>query len=149
MNLQPLQRSRQLHLPDMATPKEIKEHLAIALREVGKIKPWFDDEVNEWTFSHPSYPVEYGGETAKEVIRNYPKYLREFIKQRLNDNLDHLTKRQTKGHGGERPGAGRPKGSVIEEKERISLRKDITSWFRSNPQAIEMTRRTIQKHGAA
>jgi hypothetical protein len=133
----------------MATSKEIKEHLEIALKEVGKIKPWFDDEVNEWIFSHPSYPVEYGGETAEEVIQNYPKYLREFVKQRLNDNLDRLTEKQTKGHGGKRSGAGRPKGSVKEEKERISLPKDITSWFRAHPQAIEMIRKTIQRHRAA
>jgi hypothetical protein len=133
----------------MATPKEIKEHLEIALKEVGKIKPWFDDDVNEWIFSHPSYPVEYGGETAEEVVKNYPKYLREFIKQRLNVNLDHLTEKQTKGHGGKRLGAGRPKELGKEKKERISLPKDITSWFRANPQAIEMTRRTMKQHRVA
>jgi hypothetical protein len=26
----------------MATKKEIKEHLKIALLEIGKIKPWYD-----------------------------------------------------------------------------------------------------------
>jgi len=129
----------------MATPKEITEHLEIALKEVGKIKPWFDKDVNEWIFSHPRYPVEYGGKSKEEVIKNYPKYLREFIKQRLNDNLDPLSEKQTSGHGGKRAGAGRPKGSVTEEKERISLPKDITEWFRANPQAIEMIRKTIRQ----
>jgi len=37
----------------MATQKEIKEHLEIALKEVGKIKPWFDEEVNEWILATP------------------------------------------------------------------------------------------------
>ena len=55
----------------MATAKEIKEQLAIALQEIGEIKPWFDPDVNEWIFSHPKYPVEYGGESSKEVIENY------------------------------------------------------------------------------
>jgi len=133
----------------MATPKEIKEHLTIALEEIGKIKPWFDEDVQEWIFSHPSYPVEYGGETSKEVVTNYPKYLREFIKQRLNDNLDPITEKQTRGHGGKRAGAGRPKGSTKEEKERINLPKDLASWFRHNPQSIEMARKAMQKHRVA
>ena len=86
----------------MVTPKEIKEHIEIALKKVGTIKPWFDEDVQEWIFSHPSYPVEYGGNTPAEVVTNYPKYLREFIKQRLNNNLDPLTEKQNRGHGGKR-----------------------------------------------
>lgn len=129
----------------MATTKEIKEHLEIALKEVGKIKPWFDEEVNEWVFNHANYPVEYGGESAEEVIENYPKYLREFIKYRLNNKLNPLTESKTKGHGGKRTGAGRPKGSVKEEKERISLPKDIAYWFKHNPEAIDRTRKLIHR----
>jgi hypothetical protein len=133
----------------MATAKEIKEHLEIALEEVGNIKPWFDEEVNEWIFSHPNYPVEYGGESSKEVIKNYPKYLREFIKQRLNDNLSPLTEKKTKGHGGKRLGAGRPKGSVKEVKGRVSLPEDLVSWFKNDPKAIELARKTMRKHHTA
>jgi hypothetical protein len=133
----------------MATTKEIKEHLEIALKEVGEIKPWFDEEVNEWIFSHPNYPVEYGGESAQEVINNYPKYLREFIKQRLNDNLNPLTEKKTKGHGGKRIGAGRPKGTVKETKGRITLPEDLISWFKNDPEAIELVRKTMRKHHVA
>lgn len=133
----------------MATRKEIKEHLEIALKEIGNIKPWFDEEVNEWVFNHTNYPVEYGGKSAEEVIRNYPKYLSEFIKQRLNNNLNPLTEKKTMGHGGNRDGAGRPKGSVKEEKERISLPKDLAFWFKHNPNAIEITRMTMRKHHTA
>jgi hypothetical protein len=129
----------------MATQKEIKEHLKIALQEVGKIKPWFDEDVNEWVFSHPNYPVEYGGNSAAEVIKNYPKYLREFIRQRLNNNLNPLTEKQTKGHGGKREGAGRPKGTLKETKIRISLPKDLASWFKQDPKAIELARKTMRK----
>jgi hypothetical protein len=84
----------------MATKKELEEHLKIALKEVGKIKPWFDKEVNAWIFSHPAYPVEYGGESAEEVIENYPKYLREFIHHRLNNRLHPIMEKQTNGRGG-------------------------------------------------
>jgi hypothetical protein len=86
---------------DMASRKEIKEHLEIALNEVGNIKPWFDKDVNEWIFFHSNYPVEYGGESPEEVIQNYPKYLQEFIKHRLDNNLNPLTEKKTKGLGGE------------------------------------------------
>jgi len=95
----------------MATKQEIEKHLKDALSEIGEIRPRFDKEVNEWIFSHKLYPVECAGDSPKEVIKNYPKYLREFIKQRLKDNLNPLVEKKTKGRGGRRPGAGRPKGS--------------------------------------
>ncbi|MES2121719.1 MAG: hypothetical protein V4492_02945 [Chlamydiota bacterium] len=71
----------------MASKKEVDEHLKAALEEVGKIKPWFDKSVDAWLFAHPAYPVEYAGDSRAEVIKGYPLYLREFIKQRLNHNL--------------------------------------------------------------
>ena len=133
----------------MATQKEVKEHLAIALKEIGTIEPWFNKEVDEWVFSHPNYPVEYGGESADEVIKNYPKYLREFIRERLNDNLSQLTEKRTKGHGGKRKGAGRPKGSVKETKERVALPKDLAFWFKQDPKAVELARKVMRKHLSA
>lgn len=130
----------------MASRKEIKEQLEIALKEVGKIKPWFDKDVNEWIFSHPNYPVEYGGESPEEVLKNYPKYLQEFIKHRLDRKLNPLTEKKTKGHGGKRKGAGRPKGSTKETKQRISLPLDLAKWFKSNPAAIDLARKTMSRH---
>lgn len=72
----------------MATRKEINEHLKVALREIGSIEPWYDNEVQDWVFEHPLYPVEYGGATKEDVVENYPKYLREFIKHRLDNRLE-------------------------------------------------------------
>jgi hypothetical protein len=86
----------------MATKKGIEEHLKKALDEVGKIKPWFDEDVNAWVFGHPNYPVEYAGDSKEEVTKGYPLYLREFIRQRLNKNLASFVEKQTKGHGGKR-----------------------------------------------
>lgn len=133
----------------MATTKEIKEHLEIALKEVGELKPWYDRSFRNWIFSHPSYPVEYAGTSKKEVMENYPKYLREFIKERLNDNLSPLTEKATTGRGGKRAGAGRPVGSKKEPKTRVYLPKDLASWFKKDPEAIELTRKAMRHHRAA
>lgn len=84
----------------MATAKEIKEHLNIALQEIGEIKPWYDRKFKNWIFHHSSYPVDYAGNSKDEVIKNYSLYLREFIKERLNNNLNSITEKETKGSGG-------------------------------------------------
>lgn len=110
----------------MATKKEIESHLKLALKEIGEIKPWFSKEFNAWIFSNDLYPVEYAGETKEEVIENYPLYVKEFIKHRLKDQLSPLMEKKTKGHGGKREGAGRPKGSK-EEQVRVYLPKDIAN----------------------
>ncbi len=128
----------------MASKKEIDEHLKIALEEIGKIQPWFDKSVDAWVFNHSSYPVECGGETKKEVIERYPLYLREFIRQRLNKNLAPNIEKRTKGRGGERPGAGRPKGSKKELTKRIYLPIDVVNWF-GKPGAISKFRQYVAR----
>ncbi len=123
----------------MATKKEIKNHLKIALEEIGDIHPWFDKEFKIWIFSHPAYPVEYFGDSKEEVIQNYPLYLYDFIEERLNDNLSVLTEKQTIGRGGKREGAGRPKGTVKEPTKRVTLPLDIAEWI-SKPDTISHLR---------
>ena len=112
----------------MATKKEIEKHLKIALKEVGELKPWFDKDVNAWVFEHRAYPVEYAGEAKEEVIENYPKYLYEFIRHRLNDRLHPLMEKKTKGRGGKRPGAGRPKGTKKAPTKVVRLPADVANW---------------------
>lgn len=113
----------------MATKKEIKEHLKIALEEIGYIKPRFDKNYKTWVFNHPAYPVEYSGDTEEEVIKNYPNYLQDFIEERLNDNLSEFTEQKTKGRGGKRKGAGRPEGTKKEPTKRVTLPLDIADWI--------------------
>ena len=113
----------------MASKKEIEKHLKIALAEVGEINPWFDKDVDAWVFSHYSYPVEYAGDSKSDVMKGYPRYLREFIKQRLNQNLAPNVEKKTKGRGGKRAGSGRPKGTKKEPKKRVSLPQDVAKWF--------------------
>ncbi len=72
----------------MASKKEIKKHLKIALDEIGKVEPWFEKEVDAWIFEHKLYPVGCSGETSEEVLAKYPLYLEEFIAERLNNNLN-------------------------------------------------------------
>lgn len=127
----------------MATKKEIKEHLNIAIREIGKIQPWFNKEFNSWVFSHPNYPVEYAGDSEEEVIKNYPLYLQDFIEERLNDNLNVQTEKETKGKGGKREGAGRPFGTKKEQKTRMYLPVDIANFLKT-PGALVHLRGIMQ-----
>lgn len=130
----------------MATKKEIKEHLKIALEEVGKIKPWFDKEVDCWVFSHENYPVEYGGDSIEEVIENYPKYLMEFIKHRLEGRLSPINEKETKGRGGYREGAGRPKGSKsANPTKQIRVPADIAEWLKY-PETITYLRMLMESY---
>lgn len=129
----------------MATKKEIEAHVKIALKEVGSIEPWFAKDVNSWIFSHPKYPIEYAGQSPEEVVKNYPKYLETFIEERLKGNLNPLTEKETKGRGGKRIGAGMPKGSVKEPKERLYLPVDIVEWFKDSPTACDEVRKLMRR----
>ena len=133
----------------MATAKEIKEHLKIALNEIGEIKPWYDRVFKKWIFSNPDYPVEYAGDSKEEVVKNFPIYLRDFIEERLNDNLNPLTEKEVKGRGGKRDGAGRPVGSKKEHKSRIYLPDDVVNWFKQQPESIPQVRQLIKKQKTA
>jgi hypothetical protein len=128
----------------MASKKEVDEHLKEALAEIGAIKPWFDKSVEAWVFGHPNYPVEYAGDSKKEVINGYPLYLREFIRQRLNGNLAPFVEKKTKGHGGKRIGSGRPKGTKKEAKQRIYVPLDIARWIQ-RPNSIPQIRQMIAR----
>lgn len=129
----------------MASKQEIDKHLKIALNEIGEIKPIFNKKFKAWVFKHPAYPdVEYAGDSEKEVVKNYPKYLREFIKHRLNRNISDVVEKKTKGRGGKREGAGRPRGTKEEPKERVSLPKDVAKWIR-RPGSIPQLRQLMSK----
>ena len=130
----------------MASKKEIEKHLKIALKEVGKIKPRFVKRFNNWVFRHYAYPdVECAEDSPDKVIKNYPKYLREFIKYRLDQNIWEIIEKKTKGHGGKRQGAGRPTGTKKETTKRIRLPIDVANWFERKPGAISEFRQYVAK----
>jgi hypothetical protein len=128
----------------MATKKEVDKHLEMALEEIGKVTPWFDKNVNAYVFEHPAYPVEYAGESKGEVIEGYPEYLREFIRHRLNDRLHPLMEKETKGRGGKRAGAGRPRGTKKSPTKVVRLPKDIANWI-EKPSSIPQIRQFIAR----
>lgn len=47
-----------------------------------------------------------------------------------------------------RAGAGRPRGTKKEEKERITLPKDLVIWFKHESQAVSLVRKIMQQHRA-
>lgn len=99
----------------------------------------FDKEVNAWVFEHSFYPVEYAGESPEEVIENYPKYLEVFIEHRLQNRIGEINEKKTKGKGGYRPGAGRPKGTTKTPTKQIRVSVDVADWLK-DPQNIEVIR---------
>ena len=129
----------------MATKKEVEEHLRIALEEIGEIKPRFRKKYGAWIFEHPLYPVGCEGDSEEEVIRKYPFYIKEFIKERLDSNLAEFVEKKAKGRGGKREGAGRPVGSKKEPKMRIYLPSDIALWIKNHPEAIVQFRGLMQR----
>jgi hypothetical protein len=129
----------------MATKKEIEENLKIALDEIGEIKPVYNKKYGAWIFEHPSYPVGCEADSAEEVIKKYPLYLKEFIKERLNDNLAAFIEKKTIGRGGKREGAGRPLGTKKETKMRIYLPVDVARWIKTHPEALTQFRRLMAK----
>lgn len=132
-----------------ASKKEIETHLKRALKEVGEIKPWFDKEVNCWVFEHDHYPVVCGEDSKEEVIAKYPLYLKEFIKHRLENLLDPFVEKATKGRGGARVGAGRPKKEEKKPTKTIRLSEDLYSaalWMRKHPEVLPEIQRIIQRH---
>lgn len=133
----------------MASKKEIDKNLKIALKEIGEIKPRFSRKFNGWIFSHKLYPeVEYFGDSKEEVIKNYPLYLREFISQRLNQNITEAAEKKTKGRGGKRIDAGRPKGSKKIAKKRIYVPQEIAkevSEFFDRPNSVPAFRQLVAK----
>lgn len=116
----------------MATGKkeELKDELTIALDEIGLIKPWFEKNVNAWVFEHALYPIRYAGDSAQEVVENYPKYLEVFIEHRMQGRIDEVNEKKTHGRGGARLGAGRPKGTVKESTKQTRLPSDIVDWLK-------------------
>jgi hypothetical protein len=132
----------------MATKQELEKEIKIALREVGPITPWYDKRFKTWVFSNSLYPVECSGDTAEDVIEKYPLYLKEFIKHRLNNNLSEFMEKKTKGRGGYRVGAGRPKGTTKEPTTRTSLPKDVAEWLK-NKTHLRIVRNLMAKEKVA
>jgi hypothetical protein len=120
----------------MASKTEIKKEVHLALKEIGTITPWYDRNFDTWLYSNPLYPIECEGTSEEEVVEKYPKYIEVFIEHRMKGTLDHVNEKKTKGKGGARSGAGRPKGSVKEQTKQVRVPLDIAEILRA-PGVIE------------
>lgn len=134
----------------MATIKkeDLNKELKIALEEIGTIKPWFDKAVKSWVFEHALYPVRYAGDSAQDVIENYPKYLEVFIEHRMLGRIDEINETKTHGRGGARIGAGRPKGTTKAPTKQVRLPLDIVDWLKK-PDVVEHIRYLMQSYSQA
>lgn len=128
----------------MASKKEVTKHLQIALKEIGEIKPYFDKNTKEWLYKHKNYPVEYAGESIEEVKKNYPFYLKEFISERLDKNLDPYVEKETKGKAGKKEII---KKIIIKstKQKRILVPEDLAFWLK-NPENVEKLMHLIKTH---
>lgn len=121
----------------------IDKELRAALKEIGTIEPWFDENVQEWIFEHPLYPESCSGATRSEVVEKYPLYLRQFIEQRSAGRLAPWIEERTRGRGGKRSGAGRPKGSARTPTITVRLPADIAGWIKADPKHLAKVRRLM------
>ena len=134
----------------MATEKEVVRHLKLGLKEVDEITPWYDEEVSCWMFSHPLYPtVECGGDSLEEVKQNYPLYLREFIEERLANNLSSYAEEQTSGKAGIRSTMKRQKKEETASTKTVRLPEQLVSvakWLKNHPEAIDEVHKLMRKY---
>jgi hypothetical protein len=63
----------------------------------------------------------------------------------FENKLAPLTEKATKGKGGYRIGAGRPKGKAKEPKNRIYLPLELAQWLK-NPQNLRLAENLRRKH---
>ena len=120
----------------------IEKEVQKALMEIGEIKPWFSDEYGFYVFKHPTYPVvDYVGDTPEETIEGYKRILKEWIQERINQNIPDFVEKMTSGRGGARPGAGRPKK---EETTQIRIPTDIATWLRADPSRYHKIRELME-----
>jgi hypothetical protein len=124
--------------------KTIEKHVKIALAEIGAIQPWWDEEVSAFVFEHEAYPVRYAGDSEAEVIENYPKYLQEFIEERLKDNLAPQVEAATPGCAGKRPGTGRLTPLTKPRTKLVRVPAEVADWLKANPEHIEMVRKLMR-----
>lgn len=131
---------------EAAFSKEVLAELHIALAEVGKITPHYDEDYQSWVFSHPAYPsVEAIGDSAQECAARYKGWLAEFIQHRMQGRIHPTDEKTTSGRGGWRPGAGRPKGTTKTQTRTIRVPVEIAAWLKADPVHMDQVRRLMDQ----
>jgi hypothetical protein len=117
---------------------ELKQHVDIALEEIGLIQPWWSDADQMFMFEHPAYPwVMHADPNPEATKAGYIRALTGWIQDRLANNVADFAETTTTGRGGLRQGAGRPKLKV--PTRTIRLPEPIVNWLKypENRQKVE------------
>lgn len=108
------------------------KEVELAVSEIGQITPVWDTDCDSWVFEHPLYPESACGDTPEAVVSDYVMSLGNFVQSRLNGTLEPRVEARTKGRGGTRNGAGRPKGSTTAlPSKMVRLPIVVADWLKS------------------
>jgi hypothetical protein len=122
----------------------IDPEIQVALAEIGPIEPWWSEDDEMFVFEHPAYPrVMHADPDKQEAVNGYVRALRTFIEYRMAGKVTDAVERSTRGRGGMRPGAGRPKGTVKNPTLLIRLPVDVATWLKADPANLDTVRRII------
>jgi hypothetical protein len=102
--------------------------LESGLRTMGEIKPWVDDKIHKWVYTHALFRLYGVGRTPEEAIDHYKQLMVAKIEENIQNRRQplELFYRQ---YGGYRKNAGRrPK---IIPSIRVSVPKDIAPWLKA------------------
>lgn len=120
----------------------------LALSEVGAVTPWWSDEDQLFVFEHDAYPmVMHGDTTVEATIQGYHRALRHFVQARLAGQIADSVNAVTRGRGGVRAGAGRPKGSSKKPaKVSVRLIPELAQYLKGNEEAQLRMLQVLQQH---
>jgi hypothetical protein len=118
-------------------------HLKSKLRTMGEIKPWFDDAILRWVYTHALFRLYGVGRTPEEAIDHY----KQLMVAKIEDNIQN--RRQPlelfyRCYGGYRKNAGRPRKLI--PCIRISIPKDIGIWVKREApwEALRQLKETLE-----
>jgi hypothetical protein len=122
---------------------ELQEALQIALEEIGPIDPWWSEADQMFVFTEKIYPAVLFQDTNKQkTIDGYVEVLKNWLIDRLNENVSETAEKVTTGHGGRRAGAGRPPKPPTKA-VRIDL--DVANWLEGQPEHIAKVRSLMKQ----
>ncbi len=103
----------------------VKIFLEKTLKQVGDLKPWWDERSLSFIYTHYRFRKIGIGRTAEDALEHYKQLLAVGIQANLKNNC-HYSEFHTK-RGGCRPRAGRPKKDPT---VRMRVPEDLARWLK-------------------
>jgi hypothetical protein len=107
--------------------ERVKGCLVETLKELGDLKPWFDDRVLAFIYTHYRFRKVGYGRTPEDALEHYKQQLVVGIETNLKNGWHYSDFHRKRG--GCRPHAGRPKKDPT---ERMRVPKDLVPWLRTH-----------------